>query len=882
MRTTPLAVFLAGLASCSGPESLEPDYPNAAMEWRALRWRDEQGRIPEAAWSRALRAREALVAETVAADDGGIAPQGWVERGPFNVSGRSRALAIDPRDPRVLWSGGVSGGLWKSTDRGASWSPVDDWWSNLAIACIVLDPSNPDVMYVGTGEGFFNDHVARGVNRSAVRGGGILKSADGGAHWSLLPSTTAFDYVQRIAVSSSDPNILLASVRPGGVYRSADAGATWTQVHAAYASDQVLFDPNDGQKALAHAVDATLALHSVVWSQDAGLTWNAALSGLTAVSGYDARIEMCYARGNPGVVYASCGASGGKVWRSSDGGRNWTQQAGSSQTGVTWYFNGFWVDPTNENLQVASGLHVWRSTDGGVSFTRITNGYIMTADPHLDVHSVVADPGYDGASNRRVYVTTDGGLHVADDILAARQGSGWRDLDNGLRSTQFYGADGHAAAGLLIGGTQDNGTQRLLGSSTASTMTFGGDGGQVQIDPTNPSYVYGEYVWCRVHRSSNGGASASFFYNGITETTSATANFIAPIALDPNLPTRLYAGATRLWRTNSARSPSPGWAAIKPAAGAFISAIAVAEGDSDLVWVGHNDGELFKTSNATASTPTWIAVDDNGAADPLPNRYVTRIQIDARDHSTVWISLGGFASGNVRVTRDGGATFRDASGTGTRRLPDVPVNCVVLHPDDSNAVYAATEVGIFASDDAGAHWSASNDGPANVATEQLVFVHGNRTLLAATLGRGLWTCEVRRSSSSSFGTPCAGSANPPILGVDPLAPMRVGREMRWIGTNLPPGAAAFLVLGLSDASWSGGSLPFDLSPLGLPGCSMLVSPDAWFFAAATPSGEAAIAMTIPGWSQLVGATLHGQMAVQDASRPGGLSLSAGVHATAGY
>ena len=151
-----------------------------------------------------------------------------------------------------------------------------------------------------------------------------------------------------------------------------------------------------------------------------------------------------------------------------------------------------------------------------------------------------------------------------------------------------------------------------------------------------------------------------------------------------------------------------------------------------------------ETYPAGRTLVTWTAVDDNAAVDPLPNRYVTRIAIDPTDHQVVWISFGGFAGGNVRLSRDGGATWSDASGAGARRLPDAPVNCVLLHPDDTDVVYVGTEVGIFASDDAGQNWSANNEGPANVPTEEVSWIAGTRTLLAATLGRGLWTCAVAR------------------------------------------------------------------------------------------------------------------------------------------
>lgn len=866
-----------------GTPTTRPDFPGEAARWRALRWRDEAGHIPPAGWLRAIRQREQVVAATEALDQGGIAPRAWVERGPFNVAGRSRTIVIDPRDPRRIWSGGVSGGLWRSDDAGTTWQPVDDWWTNLAIACMAMDPSDPDVMYVGTGEGFYNDNVLRGVNSSSVRGVGVFKTTDGGASWTHLPSTSTWPFTQRIEVSPANPNVLLASIRPGGIHRSADGGATWTQVEGSFASYQVRFDPNDGNKAVAHVVDASLSNHGVVYSTDAGQTWTRAASGLGVQTGYDARIELCYAASAPGVVYASCGSGGGTIWRSADGGRNWVQRTTSGQTAANWYYNGFWVDPTDENVMVVGAFHVWRSTDGGRSVTQITNGYIMTTDPHLDVHHVVADPGYDGSTNRRVYVATDGGLHVADDILAARPGGGWRDIDATQRSTQFYGVDMDGMGDTIVGGTQDNGTQRLLQGATTSNMTFGGDGGRVEIDPSDPRYVYGEYVTLQVFRSTNSGRSARFFYSGISDASSRAANFVAPLCLDPNDPRRLYGGGRSLWRTNDARASSVSWNAIKAPVGSYVSAITVAQGDADLVLVAHNDGRLYRTTNATASAPSWTALDDNASVDPLPDRYVSCVAVDPLDHRVAWATFGGFTPDNVWTTRDGGASWAPLGGAAPFRLPDAPVNWIVRHPDHADVLYVATEVGIFASDDGGAHWSATNDGPANVVVEQLRFAHGSRDLVAATLGRGLWTTDVRFPAATPFGSACAGHAAPPQLTGDPLAPPRAGRSTTLRLDGSRPSVATHLLVGLSRTSWAGGALPFDLAAIGMPGCPLLVSPDLALTSAADPGGTTTWSLPIPDDPALLSAALHAQGLSAD---PGlnalGLAVSAGLTLTIGW
>lgn len=875
------AVALFSVA-CTQAERAKPDYPDDAAVWRIRRYQDERGQIPARAWQDALLAREQVVAATAAQPTaGGVAPAAWVSRGPNNVAGRSRSLLIDPRNPQRLFAGSVSGGVWRSTDGGTTWTPIDDWWRNLSVGCMAMDPSNPDVMYVGTGEGFYSlAHLQRSLSHF-VRGAGVFKSVDGGQTWTHLAATANWAHVTRIAVHPSSTNILLASRRQGGIARSTDGGATWTDVMPGEQSFQVLFDPNNGNNAVAHFSGASPLVHAVLTSSDAGVTWQPAASGLGSISGEGARIELAYARSAPGVVFASVAQSGGQVWRSTDGGRNWTLRS-SGTTGVIYYYNGLWVDPTDANRVVVSALHVWRSTDAGQTFTQTTNGYIMTVDPHLDVHAIVHDPGYNGTTNRRVYVMTDGGVHVADDILTASAGSGWRDLDATMRSTQFYGAAGHGTGDVIVGGAQDNGTLRVVGSSAAANLAIGGDGGMVQIDPTDPRYVYGEIQYMGVHRSTNGGASSSQITSGLSDATSGSSNFISPLRLDPNNPLRLYAGGARLWRTANARG-TPGWTSVKASVGSLISAVAIAHGNADRILVGHNDGRVYRTANGTAAAPTWQAIDDNGASNPLPGRVVTRLVFDPADANVVYATFGGFAADNLWRSTDAGTTWQAIVGTAPLRLPSAPVYGLAVHPDDSNVLYAATEVGVFASDDAGQHWSANNDGPANVVVEEVSFMHGTRRLLAATLGRGLWTADVVRPRAVAFGSDC-GQASPPALGVDPLAPARITQMLTLRGTQLRIGQPVVsLLLGLSNSSWSGNPLPLPLGFLGMTNCNLLVSIDLTLGAPIAGDGTASWSIPLPDNRSLLGATLYAQLLMPDPGvNAAGLVTSRGLEIGIGW
>ncbi len=716
--------------------------PDEAARWRNLIRQDERGEIAQGALHRALEQRVVLLAQ--AAPRGGqrvagIDPAEWVERGPRNVGGRSRALIVDPTNTNRLLAGSVSGGIWVSENAGATWSPVDDGLPNLAIGCMAIDPSNPSVMYAGTGEGFFNG--------DAIGGTGIYKSTDGGQSWSLLAATSTWDNVCRIAVSPANSNIILAARRYGGIHRSTNGGANWSVRLNAQGSFYIAFDPTDGNKAVGHIIDYDWGLgdwyHRAVYSTNGGFTWATASGDMSRQNGFGSRIELAYAPSSPNVVYASCATGGGRIWKSTDGGQSYTLQTGSGSSGVSWYANPLWVDPTNPNFLVTGGYNFYKSTDGGASLTQISDGYIMTLQPHVDMHAIVHDPNFDGVTNRRVYVCTDGGVWKTDNIYTASTSSGWLNLDVDYRTTQYYGAAGDGNSGLIIGGTQDNGTLRIASGSDMGHLMFGGDGGFCAIDWQNPNYCYGEYINLRIVRSSNGGTSAGYITNGLAD-AGVAANFIAPFILDPNNPARLLAGGLRLWRCPNARA-APAfivWQQIRPAGTDNISAIAVAPGNPDLIWIGQNNGEVHRTTNGTAASPTWEPIDNNGAPNPLPNRYVTRIVVDPDDHDLIYVTLGGFANDNLWASPDGGGTWVPLGNVGPDRLPSAPIRGFARHPRKANWLYAGTEVGIFASENGGSTWTTTHTGPSAVSMDELVFMHQSETLLAATHGRGIYTIAV--------------------------------------------------------------------------------------------------------------------------------------------
>jgi hypothetical protein len=533
----------------------------------------------------------------------------------------------------------------------------------------------------------------------------------------------------------SDSSRIIAATYTG-IWNSIDGGANWTQAHNSRTYD-VDVDPTDNNKLVAGGRG------QATYSVDGGLNWTVA-TGLETISS-GSRIEIAYSKSTPSVVFASVDNNSGEVWKSVDGGQSYSlSNTGNSYLGSQgWYDNALWVDPTNADHLIVGGLDLWRSTDGGVNFTKISTWWLAPDSAHADHHFIMEHPAYDGTTNKQVYFANDGGIYTANDVEIASGGTGWQELNNNLTITQFYGM-GVSPDDTVVGGTQDNGTLIYKGDSEGWTTTFGGDGGFSASDPTDSNYIYGEYVYLNIHRSTNGGAGSSYIYdNKIT----VGANFIAPFILDPNNENRILGGAEQLWVSDDVKAATPSWNSLKAATGSSspISAIAVVPGNSDTIYVGHNDGSIYKTINGTSATPTWTDIQTLD----LPQRYLMRIAIDPKDTEKVYLSYSGYNSDNLWKSADGGTSWVDASSTGLTSIPAAPIRAIAVHPVEAGWLYVGTELGIFTSEDDGLSWQITNDGPANVSIDELVW-SGNDTLYAASHGRGIFKTTVNDTVPDSI------------------------------------------------------------------------------------------------------------------------------------
>ncbi|MBV8799246.1 MAG: hypothetical protein JO208_05510 [Alphaproteobacteria bacterium] len=622
----------------------------------------------------------------------------------------------------------------------------------------VRDADGQSAIFAGTGEGF--------SNVDAIQGAGIFWSTDG-VRWSQLPSANTPDFraVNRLAMSS-DGTALLAATPTGLLRTESPAFSAWSKTLNIAVAD-VKCHPSNPLLATAGG----LSNGAAYVSSDGGKSWNEANHSGT----WGSRVELAYALADPTIVYASVDINGGSIWRSTDGGKNYrpmkTQTAAKAQISYLgdqgWYANAIWAgDPSDANAVLVGGLDLWRSLDGGNTLEQISVWY-EPASVHADHHCIVSRAGAGAALT--VYFGNDGGLFATADYKTVGGGAdlsqGWERLDNGYGVTQFYGAACRSRDGTLIAGAQDNGTLRYTsgGGAAGWTTMFGGDGGACAYDAKNDIF-YGEYVYGQITRSTDGGQSAEYicgqYFDSATQrwrwrpppylipdaAGSRQALFIAPFAVDPLVPDRLLVGGLSVWRTNDARTQNddhaltgPKWLSIKDSIRDYVSALGICPDKSDVVWVGHASGAIFETSNGTAQRPGWRQVGGGTGQNLSIPRYCSCLLV--RPHGLqIFVTFAAYAAGsagsNVWKTEDSGSSWVDIGGA----LPDAPVHKIAVHPQHAEFLYVGTEIGLFASDDAGGHWSPTNEGPTNCPVYDLIW--DGTKLIAVTHGRGTFAINI--------------------------------------------------------------------------------------------------------------------------------------------
>ena len=720
-----LAVLMLAVAGApAGGVAQENDEVLARMEYDRMRLYSGPGQNLAALLQRARL--EKLAMPSVGALPTALTTTRWRALGPDRVTsggsvtaGRVSVVAIDPDDSDVIYAGGAQGGVWKSTDAGASWSPLTDQECSLAMGHIAIDPEDPDIIYAGTGEQHFSG--------DSYYGCGVLRTLDGGDTWEQQGADVFVEsgrsrgsggariarvVIDRATAGSEDTTIVLVA-STYGLYRSTDSGGDWDRVLAGTATD-VLAHPTEDS-----IFYAAIYGEGVYKSTDTGESWDEASEGMS-FSGAR-RINLAIAPSDPDVLYASfqtgdAARSGLRMYRTEDGGEDWDElnASGASCYYQCWYDMTIAVDPADSDKVYFGSLRMHRSTNGGDSFSLHHNGI------YVDEHYLVFDTGSDPDA---LYLANDGGVY-----RTTNEGSSWASLATNLAVAQYYrGIALHPSdPGVTLGGTQDQGTQRSSAGTRVWRKVMGGDGGYTAFDVENPGTWYAETQWISSSGYSGPRKNGILAMNGIDR--SERGLFIPPLVMDPMDSRRLYFGTQSLYRTDNSAGL---WNRIyKAPDGRVVSAIGLTPSDDNTIYAGLRYGQVVVTRDGGR---TWQA-----SGSGLPDRFIGDVAVHPDNPDEAYAVAGGFLSGHVFHTTDGGRSWRDRTGN----LPDHPVNAIIYDPTDLEGVFIGTDLGVFHSAGGGDDWSRLDDELPTVAVYDLATWPGTSRLVAGTHGRGMFEIPV--------------------------------------------------------------------------------------------------------------------------------------------
>jgi photosystem II stability/assembly factor-like uncharacterized protein len=706
-----------------------------------------------------------LLAQTSAAD----AFSGLKARaiGPAVTSGRVMTIAVDPSNTAVIYIGAASGGVWKTTNGGASWQPVFDSEGAFSIGWVTVDQKRPNVVWVGTGE--------RNSQRSVAYGDGVYKSEDGGRSWTNVGLKTS-EHIGRIVISPADSDTVYVAAQgplwaPGGergLFKTTDGGKSWTQVLKISENtgvSDVVVDPRNADVIVASAYQRRRHFFTMIdggpesgihRSTDGGKTWKKIAAGLPAEQ--LGRIGLAISPVNPDVLYANVEAANAKggIYRSTDNGVTWEKRTDYSQGSM--YYGDIFADPVDADRVYIPDVILQVSDDGGKTLRSLGQRHM-----HVDNHIIWVDP----RDTRHMLVGNDGGLYRSHD-----RGANWMFFPN-LPLAQFYDVDVDNAAPFynVYGGLQDNNS--LGGPSRTRSqhgilnqdwfVTQGGDGFVSHVDPEDPNVVYAELQHGVITRyDKRTGEQIGIQPQEARGGAAARWNWDTPFIISPHSHTRLYMGAQVLYRSddrgNSWKVVSPDltrqidrntlpimgkiWgpdAVAKNTSTAFygnISAIAESPKKEGLLYVGTDDGLVQVSEDGGGH---WRKIDR------LPgvpaDAYIARIRASQHDAATVYLAAENHQNGDFKPyllkSTDTGRTWQSISG-------DLPARgstyAIAEDHVDAGLLFTGTEFAAYWSKDGGQHWNKIAGLP-TIAVREIAVQKRENDLVLGTFGRGVYVVD---------------------------------------------------------------------------------------------------------------------------------------------
>lgn len=716
----------------------------------------------------------------------------WVERGPNNIGGRTRALLYDPNDAthKRVFAGGVSGGIWVNddiTNANSSWTRISGITENISVTAFTVDPNNSNNIYVATGETYVGGDVT---------GNGIWKSADGGANWTHVyggstGATTTNSSGQYLvagqynvndikAWNNSGSTVIFAAIGANsfrfsgvnptflgayeyGFYKSTDNGVSWTKIG--------IYETSTGHAIPYEINDIEIAADNSIWLATKGNVFGTGGGViLTSINGATFTVKQSITNGKRTQIAASA-TDTGKFYvlaQLSTAGTPIafikTINGFTSTTNVTlpndsdnkisandftrtqaFYNLLLEVDPTNDAIVYAGGIDLFRSTTSGSSWTQITkwsnNANLNTLNVptvHADFHALIFNP----SNANSAIIGNDGGVYYASSLSAASGStSAISSRNTNYNITQFYSSaiGQNTSSDILLGGAQDNGSLLVSGATANAngfTDIFGGDGAAEFIDKDG-AYLIVSYT-------NNAYSKFPLPYTGagkvVIQDDDATGDFINNADLDDNLDILYSDGTTASPSTYqisrySALTSSPvrtNLTNAKLTAEPSAFKVSPFTTTSTLLLVGTENGKLLKLDNANTVTPTWTDITGAGFVGSI-----SAIAFGANENEII-VTFHNYGVTNVWFSSNGGTTWFNKEGD----LPDLPVKAVLMNPLNNDEVILGTDLGVWRTASfktANPTWVQSQNGMQNAKVTSFDLRTGDNTVLASTYGRGLFT-----------------------------------------------------------------------------------------------------------------------------------------------
>ncbi len=690
----------------------------------------------------------------------------WIQLGPTLNGARVEAIQADPNKPGTIYAAFGSGGLWKTINNGLKWKPIFENMPSIGIGDIAITPSNPEIIYVATGESL------KKARNFTMPGTGIYRTNDGGNSWVHLGLNDTW-HIGEIIVHPENPDIVLVAAqghfwtsnKNRGLFRTEDGGKSWSHV--------LFIDENTGANDIVFSPANAKIVYATTWenypnvngtksgvykSEDAGQTWVKIVNGIT-ITENTGRIGIAASYQDIDKAYIfvdqrnqSRGKGSGEVYKTIDGGKSWKkthEENIKSLSVIGWYFMDMYVNPLNDEEIYGLGVRLVHSFDGGKTFNYI-GGQIthLTPNPAQTLHLDHCEMWINPINPNELLLGNDGGVYHSYD-----KGESWLHLNN-IPTGEFYDIEiDNKKPYNIYGGTQDDatvfGTAREWNPELDNPWQYlwidawsGGDGCITLVDPNNENTVYFSMQNGQARRMElSAGTSVSIRPNfSENDSINLQYNFITPYMLSPHNSNRVFMAGNYVMRSDNR---GDNWTVISPnlikerdhskketAAGAMAESYF----EEGTIYVGTDRGTIWRTKNGGTN---WKNVSEG-----LSDQYIRSIYPSKHKKERVYIQMTGLNydefGAYLYVSEDYGEHWKSI----TNNLPNHPVNTIVEDPDFENILYAGTYRGVYVSTNRGENWYYFGTALPDTSVADIIIEKKSKDMIIATHGRGIYKVNL--------------------------------------------------------------------------------------------------------------------------------------------